>query len=145
MYVEKNFIDYGIYIDHQEAFIISLDHLLNEKFIAEEVHKNHNAGTENISGSTDFSREKQLQHRHEDHLKKFCKGIIAKLDKAHRILIFGPATAKYELQKEVLETKSIMIHLKREELLTTQQMNKEEALRFVKHHFAPSPVQENQK
>lgn len=145
MHIEKNIIDFGIYIDHKIAFIISLNHLQNERFIAEEIEKNHNPGEENISGSTDFSREKQMQHRHEEHMRKFCKTIIAKLDRAHRILIFGPSTAKYELQKEILDTKSIMLHLKREELMTSPQMNKEEALRFVQHHFAPSTVQENLK
>ena len=82
MHIEKNIIDYGIYIDHKTAFIISLNSLQNEKFIAEEIEKNHNPGAENISGSTDFSREKQMSlsgyflkhhNRIKQELLNYCK------------------------------------------------------------------------
>ena len=68
-------------------------------------------------------------------ISAFCIPIIAKLENAHNILIFGPSVSKFELQKEIINVK----HLKqaRRQLMTTDLMEKESALRFVKHHYTP--------
>jgi len=66
-------------------------------------------------------------------LKKYCKSIIGKLDKAHSILIFGPSETKFELQKALRDDNSLkQIN---EELLVTDVMDKDAALRYVEKHF----------
>jgi hypothetical protein len=128
---EKKFIDYGIYIDHKQSFIVSLNNVLCEEFMNEETKTNE----VDASGSSDAGRQQHIQNKTNEQLKKFCKSIIAKLERAHRILIFGPSRTKFELQKEIKNTKSLM-HVS-EELLVTDKMKKDEALRFVNNHFIP--------
>jgi hypothetical protein len=132
MKTEKNFIDYGIYIDQKQSFIISLNNILFGEFMNEETITNEIDASKGL----DTGRQKHIQNKNNEQLKKFCKSIIAKLDKAHRILIFGPSQAKFELQKEIKNTRSL-IHVS-EELLVTDKMKKEEALRFVNDHFIPT-------
>lgn len=131
MRIEKNFIDYGIYIDHKQSFIISLNNLLHEEFIKEETKTNE----ADVSGASNADRQKHIQNKSNEHLKKFCKSIIARLEKAHKVLIFGPSGTKFELQKEIKNTKSLM-HVS-EELLVTDKMKREEALLFVRKYFIP--------
>ncbi len=135
MKTEANFIDYGIYIDRKRSFIISLNYIVHEAFMEEETEVNPGE----LPRSTKVNgQQEHLQNDRNEQLKKFCKAIIAKLDNAHSILIFGPSVSKFELQKEVRESK----HLKHvaEELLVTDVMEKEEAIRFVTDHFTPITV-----
>ncbi|MDB5226698.1 MAG: hypothetical protein JWN78_891 [Bacteroidota bacterium] len=117
MKTRKDFMNYGIYIDHKRSFIIALNNVIHE---------------ESIDGNTDKNAndKKRIHVRSNDNIKNFCRSIIAKLEKAHRILIFGPAESKYHLQKEIKDSK-VMHHIS-EELLVTDKMEKEEALWFVK-------------
>lgn len=133
MKTESNYIDYGIYIDYHRAFIIALDRVIHEQLIAEDTLKMD-------SSFSQSHNEERIQNHKNEHFKKFCKTIIEKLDNVHAITIFGPSTAKFELQKEISETK----HLKNitEELLVADKMEKEEALRFAKDHFTPITIDE---
>jgi len=135
MKTENNFIDYGIYIDRKRSFIISLNHVIHEQLIEEETEENE--GTLPRSTKVEGQQE-HLQNDRNEQLKKFCKAIIAKLEQAHSILIFGPSVSKYELQKEIRENKSLK-HVK-EELLVTDIMDKEMALHFVQDHFTSVTV-----
>jgi hypothetical protein len=132
MKTATNFIDYGIYIDHRFSYIIALDHPMNERILWEETISNDGPITAN-----NLNEEHVQQHRNEQ-LKKYCKAIIAKLKQAHHILIFGPSASKFELQKELLHTKPLK-HIS-EELVVTDHMEKEVALRFVKAHYTPVTV-----
>jgi TPP-dependent 2-oxoacid decarboxylase len=125
---EKNFIDYGIYVDRKQSFIISLNHNTHEEVIGEE--------NEEIEERAEGSTALHQQNRDNELLKKYCKSIIKRITHAHNILVFGPSVSKFELQKEIRETAELK--LVNEELLTTDSMNKEEALRFVKKHYAPA-------
>lgn len=131
MKTESNFIDYGVYIDRKKSFIISLNHVIHEAFMEEDIHENEEVPVE----STNVRHQVDVQNHKNEQLKKFCRSIIAKLENAHNILIFGPSVSKFELQKEIINVK----HLKqaRRQLMTTDLMEKESALRFVKHHYTP--------
>jgi hypothetical protein len=130
----NNFIDYGVYIDHHCSYVIALNNPMNEQVLREETITNDGPLTSN-----NLNEEHVQQHRNEQ-LKKFCKSIIEKLEDAHHILIFGPSSAKFELQKELLNNKALK-HIS-EELLVTDHMEKEFALRFVKAHYTPLRVNE---
>jgi hypothetical protein len=134
MKTASNFINYGIYIDHHCSYIIALEHPINEGVLGEEIITNDGPIT-----SKNLNEEHVQQHRNEQ-MRKFCKAIIEKLEHAHHILIFGPSTAKFELQKELLNNKSLK--LISEELLVTDHMEKEAALRFVKAQYTPLTVNE---
>ena len=125
MKIEKNYIDYGIYIDHKKAFLISID---------KEVHEETLDNDEEGFDTRIFTEEQSNQNRNNEILKKFCKNIITRLRQVHRVFIFGPSEAKYELQKEILATKSIMLE-GREELATTDKMTMKEAKSFALKHF----------
>src|SRR4051812_43630410 len=121
MKTTHDFINYGIYIDHKRSFIIALNNVIHEELLQENSGKKRNG---------DFTKRKQLQSKgSNENIKNFCKSIIARLEKAHRLLIFGPAESKYHLQKEIKDSKKI--HHISEELLVTDSMEKEEALWFV--------------
>jgi hypothetical protein len=117
----KEFMNYGIYIDHKRSFIIALNDVIHEEFLK--------GSGKSKSNNPDFTKRKSLQEKNSANIKSFCKSIIAKLEKAHRLLIFGPSESKYELQKEIRDSKS-MNHIS-EEILVTDKMEKEEALWFV--------------
>jgi len=132
MKVESNFIDYGVYIDRKHAFIISLNHVIHEQLMDAETEENPN-GTDSTSGSHDVNQQTHIQNSRNEYLKKYCKSIIAKLEHAHSILIFGPSMTKFELQKEIREHKQLK-HLN-EALLVTDVMDKNAAIRFVADHY----------
>jgi hypothetical protein len=134
MKTATHFIDYGIYIDHHCSYIIALDHTMNEQILREETITNDGPLTSNNLN------EEHVQHHRNEQLKKYCKVILKKLDHANNILIFGPSTVKFELQKELLNSKPLK-HIS-EELLVTDHMEKEVALRFVKAHYTPLTVNE---
>lgn len=128
MKTEKNFIDYGIYIDRKQSFIISLNHVIHEELISEDIEENGHSGAEHAS-----SNQENIQNSQNEQLKKFCKNIIAKIENAHHILIFGPSVSKFELQKEIKNTKRLKEVT--EELIVTDNMDKNRALQYAIDHF----------
>ena len=126
MKVEKNFIDYGIYIDRKHAYIVSLNHTIHEALIKEEIVDN----TGILPRSTKVnSQQVHLQNDKNEQLKKFCKLVMAKLVTAHNLVIFGPSEAKFELQKEIRNSRSLK-HVT-EKLVVTDVMKKEEAIKYA--------------
>jgi len=131
MNIEHNSIDYGIYIDRKNAFVISLDHIIYEELMEEEDIENQG----NLPRSTKVDKQQtHLQNDRNEQLKKFCKSIITKIIDARSLLIFGPSESKYELQKEIRESKSLK-NIK-EELIVADFMEKDAAIRFVRDHFS---------
>lgn len=127
---DVNNVDYGIYIDRKVCFVIGLDHSFHEAFLLSETNVNEGA----LPRSTKVDRQQEhLQNDKNEQLKKFCKSIIERLVNAHSLLIFGPAESKYELQKEIRNTKSLKNVP--EELETTDAMDRGGAERFVREYY----------
>jgi stalled ribosome rescue protein Dom34 len=80
------------------------------------------------------SNEEQIQNQKNQRMEAYCKEIVKKLENANEIVIFGPSTAKFSLQKKVNATKNLK-HIT-EQVLVTEQMTKEEALRFSEKHYS---------
>src|SRR6476620_8372000 len=76
-----DFMNYGIYIDQKRSFIIALNNIIHEEFLQ------GNTAKKNVNGSM-VANGKQLGVKSNNNIKNFCKSIVAKLEKAHRILIF---------------------------------------------------------
>jgi hypothetical protein len=134
MKTESNFIEYGIYIDHKQSYIISLDGLSDNALLNQETVA---MGTVNIY-ARHASNEEQIQAQKNQRMEVYCKAIVQKLEKANSVLIFGPSTAKFALQKKVNAHKNLK-HIT-EEVLVSEQMTKEEALRFVEKHYSELAV-----
>lgn len=133
MTTENSLIDYGIYMDHKNAYIISMTHGLQEELMEEDTEQ---FKASDIEGSNDQSRQLHIQNRKNEFLKKFCKVIMDKIEHPNNILIFGPSSSKFELQKEIQENKSLK--QVSEEIKVTDTLSKDEATRFVKEHYGPS-------
>jgi hypothetical protein len=125
-----NYIDYGVYIDRKKAIIVALDQ--HEAFIDGIVEENH----EHVMRKDSLTEQEHAQHRSNESLKKFCRAIVGHINDAHKIVVFGPASPKFELQNEIRDTK----RLKNvpEELAVTDVMDdKEVVLRYVRDHYTP--------
>lgn len=131
MKIETNSSDYGIYIDGEKAFVITLDHVVHEAFISNIAIENHNRNT----GSDNGSSQEHIQNRKNEQLRKFCRSVIENVTNANSIVVFGPSTSKFELQKEIHNTKRLK-NLK-EELITADVIDKTAALQFVKDFYTP--------
>jgi hypothetical protein len=134
MKTESNFIDYGVYIDRKCAFIISLDHAVHETFMQEDIQQPEGHPVD----STQVRHQVDVQNYKNEQLKKFCKAIIEKLVNAHQVLIFGPSISKFILQKEIHNVR-LLKHVPLT-LITTDVMEKDDALRFTKDHYTPIVV-----
>ena len=130
MTTENNLVDYGIYMDHKNAFIISMAHGVQEALLEEDTEQ---FKASDIEGSSDQSRQLHIQNRENEFLKKFCKGIIDKIVHPNNILIFGPSSSKFELQKEIQDNKSLKNSS--EEIKVTDTLSKDEATRFARQHY----------
>ena len=130
-----NYIDYGIYVDHKHSFIISLNHVIHEQLIQQETVM---AVESPVPGSGHPTEKYHLQKHETEKLKKFYKTIIEKIVTANNIMLFGPATAKFELQKEMTHYKNLKnINT---EVLVSNKMEEEGALHFVQDHYTPIVV-----
>jgi stalled ribosome rescue protein Dom34 len=92
----------GLWIDHREAVIVTLfDQEEKTERITSDIEKHvHDSGLGNDSGE---NRRAALDRRFDDHLSRYYGEVIAYLDNADSILIFGPGVAKNELQKQLEE------------------------------------------
>lgn len=129
MQTGKNRVDYGIYIDREKAIIVAVDHVTKESLVNTTVLENHDRDKE----SRNVSQQEHVQHRKNEQLRKFCKTIINNIANANNITVFGPSTTKFELQKEIRETKRLK-NVK-DDFAATDFMDKEAAITFVKNHY----------
>ncbi len=116
MKTETPEIEYGIYIDHKKAYVITLTHGVHEEFVDDiaEIKESKVPGAD-------------------DHIQKFYKAVVSRIVHPSRILVFGPAETKLELRKEIDATKSLK-HV-REELEKTDLMDKDQAVHYTTHYF----------
>lgn len=125
-------IRYGIYIDRKHAFIFALGGQLQVQILSSETIENPGE----VPRSTNVNQEQQVhvQNEKNEQLRKFCRLIIDRIENPLKIMIFGPSMSKFELQKEVMETRSLK-HVE-ETLKKSDVMTKEEAQRFVLEYYS---------
>jgi len=121
---------YGIYIDRRQAFIFTSG-LLAGRYepVCVTVENPAEAPRSNKADRDQV----HLQNEKNEQLRKFCRLIIEHLEHPHKVLIFGPSMSKFELQKEIAETKRFR-HIE-ETLKKSEVMTKEQAARFVREYF----------
>lgn len=128
---EVNVIDYGIYIDHNHSYIIAINNSGNELSTIDEIKEIKSSNT-----NDNKTQSSHAQNHNNEMEKKFCKLIMESIINAKNILIFGPSEAKFELQKEIVQSKQLKDI--KEELAVTDKMQSDEALRYTKHYYTPN-------
>lgn len=107
-YVMKKKI--GIWIDHKEAIIVSVE---GDQSSVERIESNAEshfrpsggwkAGATSVAQSV--SREQKAEERRKHQFHNFYQMVIKVIGKAENIFIFGPGEAKLELSKEIKKLK----------------------------------------
>ncbi|MBT8368648.1 MAG: hypothetical protein KJP23_28475 [Deltaproteobacteria bacterium] len=110
----------GIWLDHREAFLVSLtkNHLaVNgnqemieriESGIERRVRLSGGSRTRRTPyGPQEISVDSKQEDRFKLQIRKYFKEIIKRISDADRILIFGPGEAKIELKKEIEKSKQL--------------------------------------
>jgi len=89
----------GIWIDHKNAVVVLIT------ADAERVEHIHSGLEGHVKfsghGATTGPAEDQRDHKFNAHLTQYYDKVIAHLDDAETILVFGPGEAKGELKKEI--------------------------------------------
>lgn len=96
----------GVWIDHRRAVIVSLqnDEIKTEEIKSEVVshERFEGEGTDKIkSGEQIMNREIHKEAKHQNELKVFYEKVVDRLINSSQIYIFGPAEAKYGLEKQI--------------------------------------------
>jgi|GEM_PF-2026770 len=120
-----NFIDYGVYIDQHQSFIITL-------YGGDLQHPRVESIVETADEAPFIQHPFNNQTR--EYVRKLCRSIVTRLDHAHNMLIFGPAEAKYELRNELRSAGTLFVQAG-QKLVTTDSMTEAEALRFSRSHL----------
>ena len=131
-------MQYGIFIDHKKAIIVSID---AKNQVTSEECKMQTTPTRFKGESTDKSglfrhtlnRESHKQQKSQAEFKKFCKEVAGKLKRANQVYVFGPAEGKYDLHREI-ESRKSMSHVY-VEIGTSDKLTKAEVVRAVKEHY----------
>ena len=118
----------GLWIDHREAVIITLnDH-------AEEIDRITSSVKDAVSDADAPHASYQDRHdkRVKAHLSQYYGQLITMIHNASSILIFGPGEAKYELEKK-LKRRGLNDLIAAIE--TTDSMTENQIVSKVKNHF----------
>ena len=138
----------GIWLDHEKAYLVSIDkeNVGSEQASAEsrvcirsevEKHVRLAGGSRTAKtpyGPQDVAVDGKLDDRRRQQLRRYYQEIIASVQAARRLLIFGPGEAKYELEKAIQKNKSLSF--KSLSLETTDKLTERQISAKVKKHFA---------
>lgn len=99
---------YGIWIDHEKAFLfrVNAEKIESMEALTSEVQPRHHSGVNDNEHST-LSNQSKHNERRNNQLDHFMKEILQKIHDADEILIFGPANVKNTLHNTIKETKSM--------------------------------------
>ena len=121
----------GIWIDHRQAFIVSVGEDGEESKRIEsgvEKHVRYSGHAEAESGKADNQRDRQFA----THLERYYDDVITHIGDTESILIFGPGEAKGEFEKR-LAHKGLAGHVVGVE--TADKMTDHQVAAKVRLHF----------
>ena len=128
----------GIWIDQKEANLITLtSNAINSKTIYSDIETRVRIEGE----KTHFGRfgdqylidEKGKENRIREYTQKYLQRVIKELAKADEIFLFGPAQAKFKLEKLISDLPQLAIKLK--ETRTAENMTHNQKLAYVKDFY----------
>lgn len=126
----------GIWIDQREAVIIRMTNegpdvrsvrndLKRHKAILNLKHKGIRSGTHFIN-----QEKKELGKLHKE-MADYLDRVVAELGRVERVVLFGPAQTKIELEKYIREKKPAIVC----ERLTTGPMSRNQKVAWVERYF----------
>jgi hypothetical protein len=128
----------GIWLDHAKAYIVKLvGGQANMERIdsGAESHRHSLGGARSRSpyGPEDVASEQKFEERRRHHLHRYYQNIIRRCRGVEQMLIFGPGSAKAELQKEIARSKELLGRLVGAE--TADRMTENQIVAWVKGRF----------
>ncbi len=119
----------GIWIDHRTAVIV----LASEGQVTATTLPSDVAGHPHFGGSQVGGGEKKYEERHRQQLDQFFDRVIAAIQPAGEILIFGPGEAKQQLQKRMAGVSALARATVTVE--TTDDLTEPQIVARVKRHY----------
>lgn len=121
----------GLWIDHEIALIVTIsngDAKIKKIESEVESHIKTLGGSRTASpyGPQDVSTERKFERKRKQHLHQYYQKIIGTVKDADRIFIFGPGTAKSELEKEMQKSKTLtakIVRIEPADKMTEGQIN----------------------
>jgi stalled ribosome rescue protein Dom34 len=128
----------GIWIDTQKAFIVTLDESGHAtKTLLSQIETKERIPGESKDftrfGKQYFSPEEKKEHKRKQEVRDFLKAILKEIKTSDEIVIFGPAGMKKEMEKFILEDKSLKLSLNPVE--TADKMTENQMISWVKDYF----------
>jgi hypothetical protein len=120
----------GLWIDRRRAAIVTMK---NGDLQMQQVNSDIEKHVRFSGGALDISEEDIVERRLENHLRRYYDEVIANIQDAEAILIFGPGEAKIELKKRI-DGKSFIgkkVYIETEDKMTDRQITAK-----VKKHFS---------
>ena len=110
----------GIWIDHEKAYIVSIEHSREHTVCIEsnvEGHSRLSGGSRSstIYGPQEVASERKIEEKRKHHLQRYYRNVIRAIKEGERILIFGPGEAKIELERAIKKTKGLYSRIDRVE------------------------------
>ena len=138
----------GIWLDHREAFIVSLTkdqpELNSDQEMIERIESDIERRVRLSGGSRtrktpygpqEISVDSKLEDRFKLQIRQYYRQILSRLRDANGILIFGPGEAKIELKKEIEKSKEFSGKIKKIE--ATDKMTQKQITAKVRAFFKP--------
>ena len=127
----------GLWIDHQKAILVILENDKQEvKHIQSDVEKHvrfrGGAGTKTPYSAQFFSGETRVDRRIHEHLHKYYQQVIAAVNGAEALLVFGDGEAKFEFEKQFKQTRRRVPHVRVE---TADKMTERQIAAKVRKYF----------
>ena len=120
----------GLWIDHRKAVIVTIS---DAGEMVKEIPSNVEKHVRFSSGASEDGSAEDVRYRQfGNHLNGFYDEVIAYIDKANTIQIFGPGEAKGELEKR-LEVKGLQGHIVHTE--TVDKMTDSQVAAKVRAHL----------
>lgn len=85
------------------------------------------------SGTHHFSTELKNEHKHKNEKNQYFRNIIQEIKNIDEVVLFGPSTAKKELESQILKDPQLYNHLKAVE--STDNMSDNQMVRWVENYF----------
>lgn len=128
----------GIWIDQKEANLITLtSNAINSKTIYSDIETRVRIEGEKKQfgrfGDQYLVDEKGKENRIREYTQKYLQRVIKELAKADEIFLFGPAQAKFKLEKLISDLPQLAIKLK--ETRTAENMTHNQKLAYVKDFY----------
>jgi len=138
----------GIWLDHREAFIVSLtkEHtaLTSNPEMIERIESDVERRVRLSGGSRtrrtpygpqEISVDSKAEDRFKMQIRQYYRQIMLRLTDADRILIFGPGEAKVELKKEIEKSRDLAAKIKKVE--AADKMTQKQIAAKVRAFFKP--------